>query len=222
MSAASAAAALPQDAVEAVPKKSRKKLIVIGAAVLLVLALAGGAATWFLKKKAHAGEAGIEAVEKVDRAHPPTFVPLDAFVVNLADKDVDRYAQIGITLEIDDAKFADQIKVYMPAIRNGVLMVLAHKTSRELLERSGKEMLAAEILAAAVKPLGFDAPLPTVAATAAAKAEPGKPADDAAESPDAETDAEADKPAARKPASPPAGAEHNPVRRVHFSNFIIQ
>ena len=220
MSAASAAAALPQDAVEAVPKKSRKKLIVIGAAVLLVLALAGGMATWFLKKKAHAAQADVEAVEKVDRAHPPTFVPLDAFVVNLADKDVDRYAQIGITLEIDDAKFADQIKVYMPAIRNGVLMVLAHKTSRELLERSGKERLAAEILAAAVKPLGFDAPPPTVAA--AGKADAGKPADDAAETSEAEADAEADKRAARKPASPSAGAEHNPVRRVHFSNFIIQ
>ncbi len=31
----------------------------------------------------------------------------------------------------------------MPAIRNAILMILAHKTSQELLDRDGKEQLAA-------------------------------------------------------------------------------
>jgi flagellar protein FliL len=35
---------------------------------------------------------------------PPTFVPLDPFTVNLADRDAERYAQVGVTLELDDAK----------------------------------------------------------------------------------------------------------------------
>jgi flagellar FliL protein len=217
------AAASPADAVvAAVPKKSRKKLFVIVAAALLVLGIAGGGAVFVLKKKAAAAAAEAEESaghggEKVDRAHPPTFVPLDAFVVNLADKDADRYAQIGVTLEIDDAKFADQIKLYMPAIRNGVLMVLAHKTSRELLERSGKETLAAEILRAAVQPLGLEveAPLKPEAAKPAPAEAKAKEAGD-----EVETEVEAEKPAA-KPA-PKRVAEHNPVRRVHFSNFIIQ
>ncbi len=225
MSAASAAA-VPGDAPVAVPRKSRKKLFVIVAIAGFVLALGGGAAAYIVKKKAHAEGAGaehdIEATEKVDRTRPPTFVPLDAFVVNLADKDADRFAQIGVTLEIDDAKFADQIKVYMPAIRNGVLMVLAHKTSRELLERTGKEQLAAEILAAAVKPLGFEPPAGPTAKPATkpvAKAEGDATEEEAA----AESDAEPGEAVPKKAvAKVEAKGEHNPVRRVHFSNFIIQ
>ena len=225
MSAASAAATPAGDAVPAAaPKKNRKKLIVFAAAGLLVLGLAGGGAAMVLKKRAAAAaesDAGsVEAADKIDRAHPPTFVPLDPFVVNLADKDADRFAQIGITLEIDDAKFADQIKTYMPAIRNGVLMVLAHKTSRELLERSGKEQLAAEVLAAAVKPLGLQVQAPAPASAAKpVEAPAGKAADEAASE---EPDPAPAKPAAVRGTAAKAPAEHNPVRRVHFSNFIIQ
>ncbi len=205
-------------------RKSRKKLILVVVAVLAILAVAGAGAAVVLNKRAAAAEAAEEAgdaapgraADAVDRAHPPTFVPLDAFVVNLADKDADRYAQIGVTLEIDDAKFADKIKLYMPAIRNGVLMVLADKTSRDLLDRSGKEALAAEILRAAVKPLGLTVDEP---AAAPAKAQ--------AKAADGEAEAEGDEPssAARpkaKVAKAKAPTEHNPVRRVHFSNFIIQ
>jgi flagellar FliL protein len=38
------------------------------------------------------------------------FVPLEPFTVNLADREAERYAQIGMTLEIEDAKVGDQIK----------------------------------------------------------------------------------------------------------------
>ena len=37
---------------------------------------------------------------KHDPKAVPTFVPLDPFTVNLADRDADRYAQIGVTLEL--------------------------------------------------------------------------------------------------------------------------
>ena len=99
---------------------------------------------------------------------PPVFVPLDPFTVNLADKESERYAQVGITLEIEDAKFGDQLKLYMPAIRNNILMVLAHKRSSDLLERSGKEKLLASSyrrsleLATAHK-LGGGTPLSSIA-----------------------------------------------------------
>jgi flagellar FliL protein len=77
-------------------------------------------------------------------------------VVNLTDREQDRYAQIGVTLEIADPKVGEQMKTYMPAIRNGILMVLAHKNSKELLERKGKEKLAEEIRREAIRPLGYD------------------------------------------------------------------
>jgi flagellar FliL protein len=156
----------------AAPAKGKKKLIIIIAAVLLLVLGGGGAAVVMMKKKAHAAaaadeEGGDEAAEeeaprpakskkKIDPAHPPTFVPLDPFVVNLADKDAERYAQVGVTLEVEDPKSAEQLKLYMPAIRNGILMLLAHKTATELLEREGKERLAREILREASAPLGYE------------------------------------------------------------------
>ena len=52
-------------------------------------------------------------------------MPLDPFTVNLADRDAERYAQVGMTLELADPKAADLLKAYMPAIRNNILLVLA-------------------------------------------------------------------------------------------------
>jgi len=138
-------------------------------------------------KSAHKGKDAHAAV--------PTFLPIDPFVVNLADREHERFAQIGVTLQVDDAKAADQLKLYMPAIRNGVLMVLAHKTSAELLERAGKEKLASEIMREAVRPLGIEIP-------------------DEDEEPAAD-----EKPTKKKKKKAP---EHNPVEKVHFSSFIIQ
>ena len=208
----SAAAA---DAVE-VPKKAKKglpkKLVMILAIVALLVAAGGGAAVYLLKKKAAeaaaAAEEGDDAEEvahdagKKDHKAPPNFLPLEPFVVNLADRDQERFAQIGVTLQVDDPKVAEELKLYMPAIRNGVLMILSHKTSAELLERAGKEKLAAEIMRESVRPLGIEIDV-----------------DDAPAHDEATADAE-EKPAKKKRKKAPA--VHNPVEHVHFSSFIIQ
>jgi len=191
------------------PKTGRKKLIITIAAALLALAAIGGVATFIIKKRAAAAGGDDEHVAHLSQAeiieearkHPPTFLPLDPFVVNLADRESERFAQIGITLELDDPKFADDLKTYMPAIRNGILMVLAHKNSQQLLGRAGKEALAAEIMREAVRPLGLEI-----------EDEPPEAAK--------EEDDEVGKPA--KPKAPRKPVEHNPVRHVHFSSFIVQ
>jgi flagellar FliL protein len=193
------------DAKEALPAagRNKKKLLVIVIVAALLLAIAGaGGLLWVMKKRAAAAAAddgaGAQTTHAEDRhAHgePPTYVPLDPFTVNLADRDAERYAQIGMTLELDDPAFADQIQQYMPAIRNNILMVLAHKTSAELLEREGKLQLAAEVAREIVRPMGIEvASEPTGSATGASGAA-----------------------GARK-----APGVRNPVRRVHFSNFIVQ
>ena len=218
----SAAAVATPDVTVPIKAGKRKKLILIGAAVLLAIALVGAAAALWLKNRAaHAlEEAGDDEVAvqvktaKPDPAHPPTFLPLDIFVVNLADKDAERYAQVGITLEVEDAKFAEQMKAFMPAIRNGILMILAHKSSRELLERSGKEQLSIEILREASRTMGIavDEIAPVAEKTADADKDPADEDDD----PKAKPKAKAKAKAAKEPAEP------NPIRHVHFSNFIIQ
>jgi flagellar FliL protein len=154
------------------PRPARRKLLVLAASAAL-LAGAGGGAVWTLRRRQAAaaaaleGEAGYEDGEEGAalpvRRGPPAFLPLDSFVVNLADRDTDRYAQIGITLELEDEKHAAELKAYMPAIRNGILMVLAHKTSQELLSRPGKEQLAAEIMRETMRPLGIPAEAPGAA-----------------------------------------------------------
>jgi flagellar FliL protein len=169
----SAAAAEPvEDGEASAPAKpGRRKLIILIAAAVLAVGAAGGGGFMLWKKRQAAAAAAEEAAaaegedatplaeaapRKTAHKGPPTFLPLDAFVVNLADRETERFAQIGITLELDDPKFADQLKAYMPAIRNGILMVLAHKTSTELLTRAGKEKLASEVMHAAVRPLGIE------------------------------------------------------------------
>lgn len=172
-----AAATAPADAA---PKKGKKKLIVAALAALALLVALGGGALWWLQMSAAAhdedGEADAEATSRVVVA-APTFVPLETFTVNLADRDGERYAQIGVTLELDDAKTAERIKAFMPAIRNNVLMVLAHKTAAELLQREGKEQLAAEIRREALRPLGYEPPAPGAAGddAAAKKRRPPQP-----------------------------------------------
>ncbi|QPF73105.1 flagellar basal body rod protein [Roseateles sp. DAIF2] len=147
---------------DAAPAGGGKKKLVIILVVVLLLVLGGGAALLLLKKKP-ASEDGEDGHAEAPVSHaaakpgtPPVFVPLDPFTVNLADKEVDRFAQVGVTLEVVDAKFAEQLKAYMPAIRSNVLMVLSYKTSAELLSREGKEKLAREIMRESVRPMGIE------------------------------------------------------------------
>jgi flagellar FliL protein len=210
MSAAAVASAT--DAVP--PKKGKKKLLIFVALAVLLLGGGGGAALYVMKKRAAEAAAAAEAEEgdgeaaaEGRKAHakapqpgsPPAFLPLEPFVVNLADRDADRFAQVGITLELDDAKAADALKPYMPAIRNGILMILAHKTSAELHDRSGKEKLAGEIARAAVRPMGIEI-----------------------DEPDAHAEAGGAEDAKKSKKKKAKDAPANPVRNVLFSSFIIQ
>jgi flagellar protein FliL len=213
-------AAAPADAAAPAPK-GKKKLIIIVAALVLVLGGGGAAAMVIMKKKAAEAEAAAAAdedggetkahapkkkVAKDEHKTPPVFMPLEPFVVNLADKDADRFAQVGITLEVEDAKASEELKAYMPAIRNGVLMVLSHKTSKELMEVSGKQLLAASIKREAVRPLGFDLPDP-----------------EKAKADEASDDDEDQAPKKKKKKKKAAEAEEDtPVKNVLFSSFIIQ
>jgi len=136
------------------PAKS-KKLIVIGAVVALLVVVAVAVVLVMTNKShgdAYGEEAPAKAVELV-----PTFLPLENMVVNLSDPGGDRFAQIGITLELQDEATATLVKQYMPSIRNGILMLVSQRTAEELLQREGKEKLAADILREASRPLGASA-----------------------------------------------------------------
>ena len=142
------------------PKKSKKLLfIIIG---VLVLALAGAAAAFILLKK-NAAEDGEEveeepvaAVQKVDPKKPPTYLPLDSMVVNLADPGGNRFAQLGITLKLQDEETATAIKSRMPSIRNGILILISQRTAEELLSINGKQELMTDIVRAISDEMGYE------------------------------------------------------------------
>ena len=202
-------AAAAEAPVAAVPKAGgKKKLIIIIAAVLLLVLGGGGAAFFLLKKKQAVGEdeddgghapAAAHAKAEVKAGAAPVFVPLDPFTVNLADRDSERYAQVGITLEIEDAKTGEQLKAYMPAIRNNILMLLARKTAAELLSPEGKTKLALDIQRESLKPLGIEVENDTADETAAAD--------------------ESAKNMSKKKKKAPLSY---PVKAAHFSNLIVQ
>lgn len=212
-------------AAEAPPKKSKKKLIILVAAAL-VLAGGGGGGFFYMKQKAAAAAAAAAAAEEDGEEAPvakaahkdpkakPTYVPLEAFVVNLADRESEKFAQIGITLQVDDSKVADDMKTYMPALRNSILMILAHKSSEELLQRDGKETLAQEIMIAAARALGIEV-------DDAEDAPPARSAKKTAHGADDEEEEESPKKSKKKKKKKKKAAP-NPVTHVHFSNFIIQ
>lgn len=176
--------------------KGKKKLLVILGVVVLVLALAAGGGWYYIMKQraAAAEEEGDEPVAEVVAQGPPTYLPLDNMIVNLADPGGEKVAQVGITLEVADAHSVDAVKVYLPTIRSSILILLSQRTSEELLQREGKEKLAADVLREASKPFG------------------GVADEHGEAKPKTKTKKKTDKNAHAA----------NPVRGVLFSSFIIQ
>ena len=155
----SAPAPASADGGEAKPKKSKKLLFIIVG--VLVLALVGaGAAIFLLKKQAADSEEYDDepaAVEhKADPKHPPTYLPLDSMVVNLADPGGNRFAQMGITLKLQDEETSNAIKNRMPSIRNGILILISQRTADELLSVKGKQNLVSDIVAEISNEMGYE------------------------------------------------------------------
>jgi flagellar FliL protein len=210
MSAAAEAVAAPKAG-------GKKKLLVILAAAVLLLGVAGTAAVVILKKRAAEAAAAEEGDDNAaalaangahakapahdPHAKPPAFVPLDPFVVNLADRDADRYAQIGVVLQVPDEHASEDIKGYLPAIRNNILLLLAYETSEDLAGREGKERLAKAIRRESLKAMGYEVEDDAPAAAAASGAPAPKP---------------------KAKAKPKGEEEAMPITAVQFSSFIIQ
>ena len=185
--------AKPEAAAGAAPAKSNKMLIIIIAAVV-VLALGGAGAFIFISKQ-RAGaeeEEPVKAVQRDPKA-PPVYLPLDNMVVNLADAGGDRVVQVGIILEVTDAKALDTVKAFLPTIRSAVLLQLSQRTAEQLLTPEGKQKFSEAVLRAASVPFGGSI-----------------------EEEDEEEDTV--KKSKKKRVSEP----DYPVIDVHFSSFIIQ
>jgi flagellar FliL protein len=75
-------------------------------------------------------------------------LPLEPFVVNLADEDAARYLRIKISLLVDDKSKVAQIAANQPLqqkVRDVILQSLTAKTSQEIMNEEGKNKLRHEL-----------------------------------------------------------------------------
>jgi flagellar FliL protein len=140
---AAVAATLPPAGAPAPAPNRKSKLLLVLVLLLLLGAAGGGAAWWFL------GRAPAGAESKQDKAKPPVFQNLEPFTVNLAEENGDHYLQMSVVYQMGDEKAVEQLKTYLPIIRNRILLLLSSKRPSELATPEGKQKLVAELVAAA-------------------------------------------------------------------------
>ena len=132
------------------PKKKKGKLfLVLG--ILLVLGGASGGAAWYFTQSDTDAK---PAEHKEEKPQPPVFVTLETFTVNLqADGGGEHYLQVGIDLKVTDPTVVELVKLHMPEVRNGVLLLLSSKSAEQIAGLEGKQKLSAEIQEQVNKPL---------------------------------------------------------------------
>lgn len=123
----------------ATAKKSGKGFLKI---VVVLLALAGGgAAAYFFYFKAPAAQAREPEPEP---AGPTGIVPMEPFVVNLADAGLSRFLRVNLSLIVSDEEHAVEIEenaVEKARIRSAVLELLAQQHADTLVTPEGKDEL---------------------------------------------------------------------------------
>lgn len=119
-------------------KRKSKKILLVTSVVLLLLA--GVGAFYLFSKKA----------KKDERVLLPSQVgvmmDLGAFTVNLADRDVDAYARVSITLELSNEKVKREVEKRLPIIKDAIIDVLSSKTSSFVKTPEGRESLRLELI----------------------------------------------------------------------------
>jgi len=131
--------------------------------VVLLLAIAGGAAVFMMSQGHDDEEAAAEAEDhasgKVDPSHPPIFVNLDAFTVNLrSEGNIDQYLQVVTVLRVAAPEDDAALKAYMPEIRHRILILLSGKRATDLSTPEGREHLSDEVKVAVNGVLGGGKP----------------------------------------------------------------
>ena len=149
-------------------KSGLVKWIVIGLAAVLLLGGGGAAAWWFLLRtppvEQAEGEAegegspeGTSEGGKEQKPHGEGIIEMDQFLVNLADKDAQRFVRVKLGLVVAAKKDGEEIskeEVVKARLRSAILEVLAQQTADRLVTPDGKAELKKAIAERANGALG--------------------------------------------------------------------
>jgi flagellar protein FliL len=138
------------DAAAAAEAKQKKKklFLFIGLGVLLVL-ISVGATFFVVSKMLHKGDEAAEEEQTEEKTHaaPAIYLALTPnFTVNFDVNGRQRFLQTELTLVYRDPQLEVLLKDHMPAVRNGLVMLLSRQVFDELQTSEGKEKLRAEAL----------------------------------------------------------------------------
>lgn len=90
-----------------------------------------------------------------EEANGKPYEKLEPFTVNLLG--LQHVIQVSVTLKPATLNIGNKIKLYMPAIRHEIILVLSGKTAEQVETSSGKQELIVETRRAANKALGMTA-----------------------------------------------------------------
>jgi len=120
-----------------------KKILILG--VLGLFLVAGGLAAYvFFSDDAPEGKEAHATQTASKNSHAVT-MPLDPFLVNLADKESRRYLKLKVELEVDSEGTAKDLEKSLPRIRDALILLLSSKTYLDLSSFEGKQQLKQEI-----------------------------------------------------------------------------
>lgn len=78
--------------------------------------------------------------------HIGTVFPLDSFVVNISDRERDRYLKLKAELELTTPELSDELDQRMPQIRDLIISLLGSKSFEEVRTIEGKNFLREEMI----------------------------------------------------------------------------
>lgn len=146
----------PSGDAAAAAKKKKSPIVLIALVIVLLGGGGGGAYWWFVARPAAAAAAEAKAkgdkgkaehgeAEAEEEGEKPGILPLDAFVVNLADEGGGRYLRVTVSLLLkaneDELKELEENAVAKTQIRSAILELLAMQTAEKLITPEGKTEL---------------------------------------------------------------------------------
>lgn len=126
-----------QQPIEPKKKSTLKWIVILLAAVLVVGAATATGLYFFLKADA----------KKPVAAQPATLStwPMEAFIVNIADTNGERYLKLVVQLEVSDPGVIAELEQLKPRLRDSILDLLTPKTYKDLIDLQGKQRLREDI-----------------------------------------------------------------------------
>ena len=133
-------------AVEAasLPRPRRiKRILLLAMLIVLFAAGAGLAYLMFTDDPYPVGPStGTASASYSERA----VMPLEPFLVNLADREARRYLKVKVELEVDQEKSVKELEKFLPPIRDALILLLSSKTYTDISSVAGKHQLKQDIM----------------------------------------------------------------------------